>query len=203
MSSKVEMLPKTSDSVNDRVAARVRGFRTERGLSLDGLAASSGVSRSALSLIERAESSATAIVLDKIAAGLSVPLASLFAAAPENEWDPVSRRAEQVVWRDPGSGYVRRAVSPPGQGSPISIVEVSFPPGVRVAFETGERDRLVHQQVWMLRGTLELRVGDDTHRLETGDCLALTLDQPTVFHNPTASSARYAVVVVSEPVGRR
>lgn len=183
-----------SSSLNDRIAARVRGLRAERGLSLDALATVSGVSRSMISLVERGESSPTAVVLEKLAAGLGVPLASLF-DAPEAPPAPVSRRAAQAAWRDPQSGYVRRNVSPAGVASPIQIVDVTFPPGARVAYESGWREPLVHQQVWVLDGTVEVTVGDATHRLDAGDCLAHALDRPTAFHNPTKKPARYAVVL--------
>src|SRR5205807_7058073 len=64
----------TSD-LNQRIAARVRGLRAAQGLSLAALAGKSGVSRSMISLIERGESSPTAVVLEKLAAGLGVTLA--------------------------------------------------------------------------------------------------------------------------------
>ena len=111
--------------LNARIAKRVRELRAAQGLSLEALATRTGVSRSMLSLIERGESSATAVVLEKLAAGLGVALASLF-DAPSAEAEPVSRRASQVQWRDPASGYVRRNVSPAGN-SPIQIVDVEFP----------------------------------------------------------------------------
>ena len=193
----------STTEVNERIGATVRGLRARRGLSLEALALASGVSRSGLSLIERAESSPTAAVLDKIAAGLGVPLASLFGRVDVDSPSPVARHAEQPVWRDPSSGYERRSVSPDGARSPIRIVEVSLPPGARVAFETGARERVVHQQLWILEGTVEFVLGSDCHRLEAGDCLALTLDQPTMFHNPTDEPSRYAVVVVDESGGRR
>jgi len=205
----MEYMSRTMDypgaaSVNERIAARVRGIRSQLGLSLESLAAACGVSRSALSLIERAESSPTAVVLDKIAAGLGVPLASLFGNLSDHEAaGPLSRRAEQAVWRDPSSGYLRRSVSPGGEDSPIQIVDVTFPAGTRVAFETGQRDRVIYQQLWMFKGTIDFSIGSDTHRLGAGDCLASRLDRPTMFHNPTAEAARYAVVVVAEPIVRR
>jgi hypothetical protein len=31
----------------------------------------------------------------------------------------------------------------------------------------------------------------------------MDLDQPTMFHNPTRTAARYAVVVAAESAGRR
>lgn len=193
-----------ADPVNERIAGKVRALRLQLGLSLESLAATCGVSRSALSLIERAESSPTAVVLDKIAAGLGVPLGSLFGDVPdERAARPLARRAEQPVWHDPSSGYLRRSVSPGGDASPIQIVEVTFPAGARVTFETGQRDRVIHQQLWVLEGTIDFSVGSDTHRLQAGDCLASRLDRPTMFHNPTPKAARYAVVVVAEPIARR
>ena len=189
-----------------RIAERVRELRVAHGFSLDALAGKSGVSRSMISLVERGESSPTAVVLEKLAAGLGVTLASLFdapAAAAQARSGPVARRNEQPRWQDPASGYVRRNVSPPGVPQPMQIVEVHFPPGGRVAFETGVRDVRVHQQVWVLDGAIDITLGAVRHRLREGDCLAMQLDRPTMFHNPTRKPARYAVVIASETNGRR
>jgi len=190
--------------LNQRIAERVRELRAAKGLSLEALAAKSGVSRSMISLIERGESSPTAVVLERLATGLGVMLASLFdapaARAPASPPSPVARRADQLQWQDPASGYWRRNISPPGVPQPMQIVEVHFPPGGRVAFETGARDARVHQQVWVLEGAIDITVGEARHALREGDCLAMQLDQPTMFHNPTRKPARYAVVIATEPV---
>jgi transcriptional regulator with XRE-family HTH domain len=189
--------------LNARMAERVRELRAGRGFSLDALADRSGVSRSMISLVERGESSPTAVVIEKLAAGLGVTMAAMFeppgAVAPSG---PVARRKDQPLWRDPGSGYVRRNVSPVGVPQPMQIVEVEFPPRARVAFETGARDVRIQQQIWMLEGTIDVTVGDERHRLRDGDCLAMQLDRPTMFHNPTRKPARYAVVMASEPARR-
>lgn len=188
-----------ADPVDSRIAQRVHALRSAQGLSLDALAARSGVSRSMISRIERGQSSATAVLLEKIATALDVPLAALFNVPPAAA-DPVARRAAQPTWRDPGSGYVRRNVSPAGLAAPLQIVEVSFPAQARVAYETGARTSRIHQQVWVLEGSIEVTVGRQCHRLDTGDCLALELDQPTMFHNPTRKAARYAVVLAGERI---
>lgn len=185
-------------SLNDRIAQRVRDLRTACGLSLEALAAHCGVSRSMISLIERGESSPTAVLLEKLASGLGVPLASLF-DPPRPTADPVARAADQPSWRDPHSGYVRRNVSPSGVGSLIQIVEVDFPPAARVAYETGAREPLVHQQVWVLAGAIEITVGERLHQLAEGDCLAMVLNRPVSFHNPHRKAARYAVVLAFPP----
>src|SRR5215831_942651 len=121
------------DDINTRIAARVRQLRADRSLSLETLAEACGVSRSMISLIERSESSPTAVVLEKLATGLGVPLAALF-DAPAAPADPVSRRKDQAEWCDPASGYVRRNISPAGFPTPMHLVEVFFPAGARVAY---------------------------------------------------------------------
>ena len=181
-----------------RIATRIRDLRSARGLTLEALAERSGVSRSMISLIERGESSPTAVLLERLATGLNVALASLF-DAPSAKSEPVARRADQLRWRDPASGYVRRNVSPAGFPSPIQIVEVEFPRGARVAFDTGARDVRQHQQVWVLDGVIEVTVGEARYELQVDDCLAFVLDQPVTFQNRTRKLARYAVVIVSEP----
>ncbi|MHA6894270.1 helix-turn-helix domain-containing protein [Ralstonia pseudosolanacearum] len=181
--------------INQRLARRLRALRDARGLSLDALAERSRVGRSTISLIERGESSPTAAVLDKLSSALGVTLASLFEdTAPSEAPSPLSHAADQPVWTDPASGYVRRNLSPAVR-SPIQLVEVAFPPGARVAYDTGPRDADIHQQLWMIDGTMDITVGDTPWRLETGDCLAMRLDSPIAFHNPTGRPARYLVAL--------
>lgn len=184
------------DDINSRIAARVRDLRAELGLSLDALAAKSDVSKSMLSLIERGESSPTAVVLEKVATGLGVALASLFedsGTAPS----PVSRKAERVSWKDPDTGYVRRNISPPNFASPVQIVDVMLPAGARVAYETGARDSSIHQQIWVQEGSIEVTLGSVTHKLNEDDCFAMQLNEPIVFRNRTRKPARYTVVIAT------
>jgi transcriptional regulator with XRE-family HTH domain len=185
-----------SMDINQQIASRIRELRDAQGLSLAALAERSGVSRSNISLLERGESSATATVLDKLSAALGVTVASLF-EQPADAPSPISRAADQPLWTDPASGYTRRNLSP-GVYSPIQLVEVSFPAGQRVAYDTSARDVEVHQQVWIIEGEMEVTVGDAQWQLASGDCLAMRLDQPITYHNPGAKPARYLVALVSQ-----
>jgi len=199
-------MDRPSEDINRRIAAQARGLRSALGISLEALASKSGVSRSMISLIERGEASPTAVVLERLAWGLGVPLARMF-DAPADEVAaprPIARRAEQPQWRDPASGYVRRNISPQQWPSPIQIVEVEFPAGARVAYDTGAREVTVHQQILVLSGRIDVALGDEQYRLDRGDCLAMLLDRPTVFANRTRHAARYIVVIRAQtPVSRR
>ncbi len=64
--------------------------------------------------------------------------------------------------------------------------------------DSAGRDMRVHQQVWVLDGRIEITIGDSTHALATGDCLAFELDQPTSYRNPHRKAARYAVAITTE-----
>jgi transcriptional regulator with XRE-family HTH domain len=185
------------DGVNQRIGRRIHDLRTAASLSLEALASRCGVSRSMISLVERGEASPTAVVLEKLATGLDVPLAALF-DPPEATSGPIARRVDQPIWQDAESGYLRRNVSPTGVGTPIQIVEVHFPARARVAYETGPRAARIHHQVWVLDGAIEVTVGDDSHHLGTGDCLAFVLDRPVIYHNRTDAPTHYAVALVTE-----
>jgi transcriptional regulator with XRE-family HTH domain len=180
-------------TIDDRLGTRIRDLRSARSLTLDNLAQRADVSRAMLSRVERGESSPTAQWLVKICGGLGVTLSTLFADA-ETPAHPLARRAEQPVWRDPATGYVRRTVSPPATGSPVDLVEVIFPAGGDVTLD-GMALPDGDQHVWVLDGTLDVLLGDDLYRLEVGDCLRMRFDRPIRFANRTVSPIRYAVVV--------
>lgn len=189
-------------TINALLATRIRHLRQHHGYTLDTLAELSGVSRSMISLIEREKTSPTAAVLNKLADALGVTLASLFAEAPQNGPDQqLSRHGAQQIWQDPASGYIRRHLSPSRHSSPIELVEVIFPAGKSVTFERAIGHGLIHQQIWMLEGALEITLEAQTWHLDTGDCLALALGAYIAFRNPGDQPARYVIALT--PQSRR
>ena len=145
--------------LNERIGAHVRALRAGRDWSLDALAARSGVSRSAISLIERGRPAPRRSCWTRSRPRLGVPLASLFdppADAPVTRPGLPPRRATGVARSAVGLLPAQRLAS--AWPSPIRIVEVSFPSGATVTYETGAHEIVIHQQVWVLAGTLEVTV---------------------------------------------
>lgn len=182
-------------SVDAAIALRLKGLRSAHGLTLEELAERSGVSRAMISRIERAEASPTAALLARLSEALGLSLSAFFADEDQAEPSPLSRRADQKLWRDPLTGYVRRAVSPPGMPSRVDIVEVEFPAHARVSFPPREESRVMTQHVWLFEGVLDMVIGDTVHRLQPGDCLYMHIGDAFDFHNPSDRPARYAVVL--------
>jgi transcriptional regulator with XRE-family HTH domain len=174
------------------LASTVTDARTRRDLSISDLARASGVSRAMVAKIERGDVQPTAVLLGRVAAALGLSLSELVARA-ERADDRLARAAEQPVWVDPGSGYRRRALSP-APGGPLELTEIELPPGAEVGFPAGAYAH-VHQQVWVLDGTLQLTEGETEHRLGSGDCLQLGPASDCVFANPGASACRYLVAL--------
>jgi transcriptional regulator with XRE-family HTH domain len=186
----------TEDALPLLIGQRVAQRRAALGLPLEEIAARAGVSRAMISRIERGEVHASAVVLDKLCAGLGISLSELFARNPAS---PLLRRADQPVWQDPSSGYQRREVAPAGTGSPVRIVEVDFPAGAEVSFERS-RHRVVEQHVWVLEGEIEIAWAGALYSLAAGDCLHMRLAEGNSFRNVGGRPARYAVILASEPV---
>jgi transcriptional regulator with XRE-family HTH domain len=177
-----------------QLATRIKSARMSRGWTLDQFAESSGVSRAMISKIERGEVSPTAATLARLASGLGVSVASLFANTHDNP-SPLSAAASQTVWTDPETGYMRRNVSPSAAQGAAEIVDVTFPPGQRVVMENARGWDGLAQQIWLLEGQMEMTVGEVTTVLSKGDCLFMRLDKPLIFHNPGKAPARYAVIL--------
>jgi len=189
------------DDINIRIAHRIRELRLARGYTLDVLAARCQVSRSAISLIERGETSPTAVVLEKLANGLEVPLTKIFTnETTSRSPQPFIRRNEQADWQDPETGYVRRIVSPPNLKLPFQIVEIEFPPHARITYEISESSKVVQQQLWVVEGQIDIQLGKNSYALGEGDCLAMQLDQPVIYSNNSSQVARYILVVSNQLV---
>ena len=181
----------SANALSKEIAQRVQGLRKQQGLSIEELAAKSQVSRSMISVVERAQVNATAQVLDRLASALGVALTQLLETSKPAH--PVLRATDQLLWQESGTGYLRRSLSPPGAPGRLRLIEVQFPSLARIAYEANAAQPPILQQVWLLSGRMEITVAQTVHELQAGDCLAMTVDQPIVFFNPGAEMARYLV----------
>jgi transcriptional regulator with XRE-family HTH domain len=179
------------------LAVRLRAEREARGWSLSDLAQHSGVSRAMISKIERTEASPTAVLLGRLSGAFGLTLSTLLGRA-EGDASGVGRLAEagrQPVWRDPATGYIRRAVSPPG--AEPELVQIELPPGTRVPYPASAYAHLRGQCVWVFAGKLLFREGAAEHHLDGGDCLALGPPAECEFYNPSSDTPAIYLVALA------
>ncbi len=143
------------------IGPRLRALRLGRGLSLDALAALSGVSRSMLSKIERDESVPTVAAALRIASALEMPLSDLLgledraqvevraAAHQEVVADPVSgtTRYRLAAGEDRSQPQVERLVAPPGAGA-LRLPTLGLGSRLLIAVAAGRVRVAVREKQW-------------------------------------------------------
>jgi transcriptional regulator with XRE-family HTH domain len=177
----------------DVLAAEVRSRRKERDLSLEQLATLSGVSRSMISKIERAEAVPSTMVLSRLAEALGVTFSRLMAPATEREvlLIPASR---QPVLRDEASGFLRRCISPVLPGRGIDWVLNTLPAGATTGEFVAHR-RGVSEYIYVLKGRLRASVGERWFVVEEGDSLYFEADTGHAFTNLGTEECQYFLVI--------
>lgn len=180
-----------SDTINQRISARIRLERESRGWSLSDLAERAGVSRAMIHKIERGESSPTATLLARLSGALGISMSTLIARAemPEGK---LLRYADQPVWRDPQSHYLRRHVSPRSD-LPIDLVQIELPPGSDIPMPASSY-ALARQLIWLQEGELVFLEAATRHAMQAGDCLELGPPNDCRFINESAAACRYLIV---------
>ena len=182
------------DAVGARLAGRLAELRADRGWSLDELSRRTEVSRSTLSRLERAEISPTAVLLNKLCTAYGRTMSRLLAEVEQAPPDLV-RAAHQVVWRDEGSGFTRRSVSPPHPGLRGEVVEGVLDPGADLNYDLPPVPGL-EQHIWVREGELEVTEGERVHQLRPGDCLRFRLWDRSRFRCSGPDPVRYDLLVV-------
>jgi transcriptional regulator with XRE-family HTH domain len=180
------------DDAETQLADRLKLDREARGWSLAELAERSGVAKATISKIERCEASPTAVTLARLAAAFDLTLAGLLVRA-EASSGPLERAADQPLWRDPATGYIRRQLFQ-RPNHPLELVAIDLPSGARVGLPAASYAR-VRQVVWVISGRLVIDEGGVRQDLAGGDCLAFGPPADTTFANETREPVTYLIAV--------
>jgi transcriptional regulator with XRE-family HTH domain len=181
-----------TDDPAAQIAARLRIEREVRDWTLEQLAARSGVSRAMISKIERCEASPTAASLVRLAGAFDLTLGGLLTRAEEPR-GPVVRAADQPLWRDPATGYLRRQIFE-RPDHPVELVRIELPAGARVGMPASSYAR-IRQLVWVIKGRLVVEEAAQRRELAAGDCLAFGAPADTTFANESPNACTYLVAI--------
>ncbi|MER7456402.1 XRE family transcriptional regulator [Micromonospora sp. NPDC126480] len=172
----------------DGLGVRMRGQRQRRGFNLDELAATSGVSRSMISDIERGAKMPTVLVLARLATALGVTVSRLL-GEDQPERVIALRRGDQPVITD-ATGWQRRILSPNLPGVEFEFIRTAVPAGVVVgAFAPhapGSREYVAVEA-----GRLTVTLDGVAHTLGAGDALYYAGDCVHAFANPGDAECVY------------
>jgi transcriptional regulator with XRE-family HTH domain len=179
-------------SVGRRIGQSLKRLRKDRGLSLDQLAALSGVSRAALSHIEGAHANPTLSLLWKVAVGLGVPF-QLLLGAGKNSVAQVLRDGESPPLRSADGRMESRLLSPAGAGQGQDIYQLRFlPKGFHKSEPHAEGTTEI---LIVLSGAMRISVGDEAHDLAVGDSIFFHADVPHCYESRSSREARCIDVI--------
>ncbi|WP_433433579.1 helix-turn-helix domain-containing protein [Nonomuraea sp. CA-141351] len=181
------------DLINQAIANNVRAQRSHRGLTLDALAARSGVSRGMLVQVEQGRTNPSVSTLTRIASALGVTVARLVEVADVPTVRIVSKA--DVVTFDQGDVRARLLV---GADVPmiLELWDWRLAPGEHHdgdAHPPGTREMLT-----VLGGELTLTVYGKSYVIGKDDAVLFTADRPHRYANGGEEHLRF-VMVVAEP----
>ena len=181
-----------NDSASVNIGERLRELREARNISMRALAARSGLSANALSMIERNKASPSVSTLYKLSDALGVSITSFFGS--ENQRQQVvflkaDERARVSFTRGVFEGLGGERFI--GRVEPFLLtLESNANSGPRSMMHTG------HEFVFCLRGELEYQVERQIYHLEAGDSLLFAAQLKHKWKNPGRTVAT-AIIIIS------
>ncbi len=174
-----------------RISERVRRWRDEAGLTLQELAAKSGVATSTIQKIETGQMVPSVAVVVKVARGLGRPVADLVRDGPDDAVEVVVLRAAE---RHPvgvaGKLVVERLTGDLSDPA-LETWRVTLHPGL--ASGPGSIRYDGEELVICERGAVAFRVGETEHLLQAGDTLHFKADIAHAWRNPGDEPAVFTV----------
>jgi transcriptional regulator with XRE-family HTH domain len=168
------------------LGARIRALRLARGETLRKLAAQAGVTESFLSQVERGVASPSIASVQRIARSLGTSIAELFATDDRAGIIVRADDRRRVVYQ--GLGAVDEFLTRATDGR-LQVIMSTIQPGGGTGDEAYTHDS-DEEVVVVLEGVLDLWVGQEHYRLETGDAVTHSSRVPHRNTNPGPGVAR-------------
>ena len=165
---------------------KLRKIRQAKGLTIQSLAETCGISASLVSQVERGKVTPTLTVFWKICETLDIPMHSFF--QKEADESMVVRKHQRKIIQFPGSQVQYQLLSPHLQGQ-IEFLLVELMPGKAhdpegMVAHNGEECGLI------LEGELVVKLGAQEIHLDQGDSICFPSSTPHRFVNPGAVVCR-------------
>jgi transcriptional regulator with XRE-family HTH domain len=173
------------------VGAELRRLRRERGMTLDGVASATGLTKGYLSQLERDHVAPSLGSLARICGALGVRIGDVI-EPPE---EPVHRVERRPIDAPRGHHVL---VSPPDERR-FAAVETEIPPGSTEVDEPRSGSGQ-NQFVYVVKGALELVMdGQQKMILKAGDALTYSPDEPHSWRNPSRSTVAKVLFLALNP----
>ena len=177
------------------VGATLQRMRLERGLTLEDLSRTAGVSKSMLSQIEREKANPTIAVAWRLANALGVSIAELLSAeTPKDESIRVLEPHETPTLTGDHAGYILKILGPLELAGRYEWYELVLAPGG--ALVSNPHDPGATEHLTLLHGSVELEVEGNKKKLKLGATARYEADRSHAIRNVGKTEAKALMVVI-------
>lgn len=183
-----------------RIAARIRGWRDEAGLTLQQLGDKSGVSASTIHKIENLQTVPTIAVLLKVANGLSRRPSELLAEVDVGRQVSIMRRDDRQSLTVKDKGSIEHLVGMIPRNK-LDVWRVRVEPGVGAGMADTDPWQFAGEMVIMVEeGEIEAEIGGERFSVLQGDSIHF---DPSLPHRWVAGGEKPAQAVVLATIPER
>jgi transcriptional regulator with XRE-family HTH domain len=175
------------------IGKNVHGLRKRVNLSLDALAALSGVSKAMLSQIEQGKVNPTIATLWKIAKGLSVDFNALIGVQDQEKLFYVQRCDSAIVINGNDKTYALKILTPPQMVEELEQYWVTFQPGG--AMVSDGHFNGTEEIITVIQGSVDVTTGDKSATLNKGDSIRYHADVSHSIRDKTATGSEIHLTV--------
>lgn len=166
--------------------------RKQQGITLDELSRRSGVSKAMLSQVEKDKVNPTVAVVWKIAHGLGISLEELLGNADADAGFEVFHKSQYAVLTE-SEGCQVKVLSPLHMAGELELYLIELAQGA--ALESKAHFQGAEEFTTALEGSVEIRAGDHSERLQTGDSACYDADRDHAITNTASEPALLHMVV--------
>lgn len=165
--------------VMQNVAANLRQARLQGGVSQERLAEMAGISRRMLVNIEAGESNASIATVDKLASALGLSFVDV--VRPPSLTDKAQALPLRIWQGEQADSHASLLESLPMPGMALELWRWQLAAADSYYAEADAPG--CQELLYVLKGSLQVRLLQQSHTLQAGQSLAFALDQPCSYHN--------------------
>lgn len=197
----VNLLTSPMQHSMEAIARTVKSARLAARMSLDGLAAKSGVSKGTLVALESARANPSLGVLCHLAGALGISMADLFAdIRPSPEPQPFALDQGRTAWKGPKGGSARLVAGTAGPEM-VEFWEWELRPGEKRT--SAAHLEGTHELILVHAGSLGLSLGAWTGVTPAGHGILLRTDQDHAYWCEGKRPVRFQVFAAEWPISMR
>ncbi|WED27640.1 XRE family transcriptional regulator [Vibrio sp. DW001] len=170
---------------------KLKSTRNKMGLSLSEVSSMTGVSKTMLSQIERAESMPTIAIVWKIANGMKIKLDTLLDNS--SKLYDVKSIDDKMSIKDDDGRMIIYSIFPFSPMSGFEVFYGVFKPGCN--YSNANHMNSSTEQLFVSQGTLELIVGKSTYHIKAGSSISFDSKEDHTYVNSGDIDANVLIIV--------